>query len=288
MEATRNSEYHDYSKLDIYEKKKLFVSWLEESGFVKRNENGDRVFAAKWNRKEDRVLAIRKMVEILGIEPHELTSEHFEQMGLVRLLVKYVNRAYFPVFAALTEAYPELGIKPWEVKIEGDGVWPNSTTARSGVKVLLESKGNVISDDSFNENEHKFILSQYRNLFEAVIFSKYTSISPYSMHSLAQKYMDESFITNDEKRHAAIKFIVGLKGSFREVSYSDFKDYGIEKVVDFYSKGLTEYGELAKEEIENMSLALALKDTLTYFDVRQMKNPSKILLREAKRHRDTF
>ncbi|MEM0202127.1 MAG: hypothetical protein QXR73_03030, partial [Candidatus Micrarchaeaceae archaeon] len=149
MEATRNSEYHDYSKLDIYEKKKLFVSWLEESGFVKRNENGDRVFAAKWNRKEDRVLAIRKMVEILGIEPHELTSEHFEQMGLVRLLVKYVNRAYFPVFAALTEAYPELGIKPWEVKIEGDGVWPNSTTARSGVKVLLESKGNVISDDSF-------------------------------------------------------------------------------------------------------------------------------------------
>ena len=86
-----------------------FISWMKSEGYVIRDGSGKLKFNTKWGNKNDRIRTVRKLVEVMQIDPLDLKNNDFFNMGLLDLLKVYTIKSdSFPaVFNALKEAYPE-------------------------------------------------------------------------------------------------------------------------------------------------------------------------------------
>jgi len=260
--------------------KAKFFSWMEEKGYLIRNEKGALKYGTDWHNKEDRVAAVRKMVEIMGIHPTELKNEDFFNIGLFDVLKIYtIKKGSFPaVFNALKEAYPELEVNLWDIPSLKNIISRNRETAEEATRWLMAKKNGAVSESDFSEYGVSFVLSLYNNPFDAMIFSQPSIANAQCVKALAEKYLDNGFIQNQNKRRAAIKFLANVKGSPKLVTYSDFEEFGFVEMPNYYSSNpLAMKTFIKQEDKKKLLVGLALSDAFKDFNIWEMGDPPKSL-----------
>ncbi len=88
-----------------------------------------------FKRKPNRVKAVRWLVRKLEKDPRDMHHEDFTSNGLSSLIAKYHS-----THAAISEAYPELGIKPWEMLETPRGFWLDAANRHAAVRWLVEAR----------------------------------------------------------------------------------------------------------------------------------------------------
>lgn len=264
-------------------KKKEFVYWMEQKGYLKKDENGKWRLPA-WNVKEDRIAAVRKIIELLGIKPTELTNSDFFEIGAFELLKSYSTRkTQFPaVFNALKEAYPEENINLWDISSVRPTISKNIEVAHEAVRWVAKNNGGKISEELLRKNNMEFVLSIYNNVFDAVIFSETAEVNPETISELASMYMDKAFLLNEKKRIAAIRFVASRVGDAYKVSYKDFETFGMSGIMDYYVQHTWSDQTPAESEIKNSATALALSIAIKGFNIWQVQTPPKLLFIDKK------
>ncbi|MCL5679796.1 MAG: hypothetical protein M1465_00420 [Candidatus Marsarchaeota archaeon] len=288
MEANKESafspndgtEIKSLARKDEKTPKREFISWMQEQGYIIRDKNGTLKSNTKWNNKEDRIKAVRKMVDILGKSPLYLKNEDFFNMGLFEVLKIYTTKkGSFPaVFNALKEAYPELNVNVWDIPLPKNIISKNKETADEATRWLVANKNGIVKESDFSESSISFVLSFYKNPFDAIIFSRANKIDKQSIKALAEEYLDDPFVQNVNKRRAAIKFVATTKDSLKQVSYRDFEELGFAKIIDFYNSNPVAMKPVIKQEdVKKVLTWLALSDIVKDFNVWEMDNPPKSL-----------
>ncbi len=148
--------------------------WVVHGWYV-LNAGGELVLThARWKESPQAKLeAVRTLVQILGKDPREVTMNDFHSNLLKGLLSKsYKDSPY----VAVNEAFPELGIKPWEMSTTPQG-FSNSKEKRIAARGLLVEKlvkdPREITGEDFHSNRIGAMLvkhysrSPYRALLEA-------------------------------------------------------------------------------------------------------------------------
>jgi len=118
--------------------------------------------------KENRIAAVKWLVEKLKKDPRDLTVEDFNKNRLRGVLPYYGNSPY----AAVNEAYPELNIKPWEMIQTPRGFYEKKENRIAAVKWLVEKLNKDPRDltvEDFNKNRLRGVLPYYDDSpYEAV------------------------------------------------------------------------------------------------------------------------
>jgi len=78
--------------------------------FFKRNYNSKIAPPNYWQDPANRVAWVRELVAFTGKEPQRLAEDDFKSCGMERAYIVCGG-----IYCAVNEAYPELGIKAWEM-----------------------------------------------------------------------------------------------------------------------------------------------------------------------------
>lgn len=278
LASLSRKEYSKSAKAD-------FVSWMESEGYVVRGDDGKLKFNTNWRNKEDRVKSVRKLVEVLNISPLDLKNQDFFEMGLIEMLKIYsVKRGNFPaVFNALKEAYPEMEINLWDIRSLNGTISKNRETADEAIRWLAKKKSGIFTEEDFKNSVVSFALSFYSNLLDAIIFSKPDFVESSTVKSLAEKYLDKAFVTNANKRRAAVSMVIKMSGSPKSVNYQSFERYGMESLLSYYSQSPMFLNKFIKPEDESKLLTwLAISEVMKDFKAWEMEDPPKSLLLNRK------
>ena len=100
-----------------------------------------RVPRGHWKKKENRVKAIKEMVESLGKPPTEITKKDFYENGLSWVLSGYYSGSPF-------EALKDAGydIKEYEMDKAPQGYWKKEENRVAAIKRLVEETGKPAKD----------------------------------------------------------------------------------------------------------------------------------------------
>jgi len=171
--------------------------------------------------KNNRVAAIRWFVEKLGKDPRDITADDFNKNKLGGLFVKYYHSSPYD---AVKEAFPEMGIKPWEMIKTSMGFYNSKENRVAATKWLVEKLKKDPRDltyDDFKNNgligllHHHYDNSPYEAVKEA--FPE-MGIKPWEM-----KITPQGFYQKKENRTAAVKWLAEkLKKDPRDITKEDF------------------------------------------------------------------
>jgi len=168
-------------------------------------DNGYMIYSADWKDKINRIAVVRNFVEIIGKDPRDLTQGDFRGNRLGGLLGKCYNGSSYK---AVKEAFPEMDIKPWEMKKTPYGTFDIKENRVAAVKWLVEKlkkdPGDLTGED-FHNNRLGGLLSNHYNdsSYKAVeeAFPEY--IKPWEM-----KKTPDGIFDIKENRVAAVKRLV--------------------------------------------------------------------------------
>ena len=122
-----------------------------------------------FEKKENRVAAVKWLAEKLNKEPRDLTKDVFLCNRLTGLLYYHYNNS---PFAAVSEAFSELGIKAWEMLTTPMGFFDKKENRIAAVKCLAEKLNKDPRDftaNDFRANRLEGLLGYYGGSpFEAV------------------------------------------------------------------------------------------------------------------------
>jgi len=112
-----------------------------------------------YNSKKNRVAAVKWLVKKLKKDPRDLIGEDFNKNRLGGLIDYYGGSPY----KAVKEAFPELGIKPWEMAMTPMGFYDTKENRIAAVKWLIERLGKKprdLTQDDFCKNRLKGLLAK--------------------------------------------------------------------------------------------------------------------------------
>ena len=116
-----------------------------------------------YHEKENRVAAVKWLVEKLGIDPRNLTREYFHSNRLDGLFTNYYNTS---PYEAVKEAFPEMDIKAWEMKMTPLRFFNKKENRVAAVKWLVEKLKKDPRDltvEDFRSNRLVGLLNEYYN-----------------------------------------------------------------------------------------------------------------------------
>jgi hypothetical protein len=138
--------------------------WIGMGWFRTERDRSLKLTHAKWKDDEQaQVIAIRYMVNrILTKDPRNITNENFADNRL-QVLINYYNGS---LFEAVSKAFPELNIRPWEMAATPQGVYGKKKNRGDAVRWLvakLKKNPRDVTKEDFYENRLGGLLTSYFN-----------------------------------------------------------------------------------------------------------------------------
>jgi len=194
--------------------------WIEE-GWYKVDRNGWRLTPGKWKDDEEtRIRAIKFLVEVvLRKDPRDVTSEDLNSNKLRGLLPYYSDSPY----KVVSEAFPELNIKPWEMSTTPRDFYEEKENRVKAVKWLVKKLGKDprdITQEDFESNRLRGLLPYYSGSPHKAVSEAFPEfdIKPWEMIVTPRGFYEEK-----ENRVAAVKWLVKkLDKDLRNVTQEDF------------------------------------------------------------------
>ena len=226
--------------------------WVEQ-GWYKIDKKGWRLTRAKW--KDDEQLqreAIVFLVErVLQIDPRDVTRDDFRDNRLGGLISEYYSGS---PYKAVSEAFPELDIREWEMLKTSSSFYKKKGNRISAIKWLVEKLDKDPKDitvEDFHSNRVRGLLSNhYSNSPYQAISEAFPEldIREWEMSSAPKKFYEDK-----ENRITAVRWLVERLGKDpREVTADDFRDNGLGGLMTNYYFGpyraLREAGLVTEED----------------------------------------
>lgn len=187
----------------------------------------------KWGSRTKRVNAIRKLVEDLNKKPNDIKGSDFKKAKLMGMLHHYYNAS---PYEAVNDAYPELNLRPWQMKKTPNGFWKKKKNRVEAVKWLmdlLKKKPKDLELKDFTENGFAGLIKYYRGSLYLIIKDVYPNrkMMPWELGKTPKGYFDKK-----ENRVAAIKWLVEkLKKTPAGLLATDFQDNGLDGLLEKYN-----------------------------------------------------
>jgi hypothetical protein len=206
---------------------------IDEGEAWKLYESNYITFRGNWKDKNDRITVIKKLIEVLGKELRDIRAEDFTKNKLAGLLNRYNSSQY----AAIKEAFPELDIKPWEMKSTPSGFYEEEGNRIDAIKWLvrkLKKDPRDLTQKDFEDNRlGGLICFYYKNSPHLVVTKAFPEldIKPWEM-----KVTPNGFYDKKETRIAAIKWLIEkLKKDPRDICVTDFTENGLYGLLEHHS-----------------------------------------------------
>jgi len=156
------------------------------------------------NKPENRIAAVRWLCEKLGKDPRDLIVDDFDANRLGGLIY---NQCEGSPFKAVSEAFPGLGIKAWEMSMTPMGFFEKKENRVAAVKWLAEKLNKDPRDlaiDDFRSNRLRGLIDHYQDSpFEAVSEAfPGLGIKAWEMLTTPMGFFDKK-----ENRIAAVKWL---------------------------------------------------------------------------------
>jgi|GEM_PF-6133397 len=137
-----------------------------------------------YEKKENRIEAVRWLVEKVNKDPRDLREEDFISNRLYGLLASkyYLGSPH----KAVSEAFPELNIHPWEMAVTPTGFYKNRKNRIAAIRWLAEKLGK----DPREITQREFISNRLHGLI-----NKYYSASPY------EALLEAGLVTQEDERY---------------------------------------------------------------------------------------
>ncbi|MBS3067726.1 hypothetical protein J4450_03420 [Candidatus Micrarchaeota archaeon] len=166
--------------------KRHIKKMLEEGKAEELYDKGyiDRANEVDWEKKEVRIVVIRKLLEITSIEPKDSSYDLFNNSGLVRVLKKYHKDSHYNALVEAGYAYSEDEIKEhartmqfgteriykWEMKSVGNYFWESIDMRTAATRWVIWK---------LNKNSREIILGDFKNNGLGGLLTHHYKDSPY-------------------------------------------------------------------------------------------------------------
>jgi hypothetical protein len=122
-----------------------------------------------YKKKENRVAAVRWLVEKLGKDPRDITADDFQSNRLWGLFDEYYRSS---PYEAISEAFPD--IKPWEMVVTPRSIFEEREKRIAAVRWLIEKLGkdarDITQGDFYSNRLVGLLSTQYSNSpYEALL-----------------------------------------------------------------------------------------------------------------------
>jgi hypothetical protein len=174
-------------------------------------------------RRDNRVKAIRGLVDKLGIDPRELGKNDFNDAGLAGLLN---NRYGGSPYQAVSEGFPELAIRPWEMAVTPQRLFDSADNRVAAVRWLVDKTGKVpqqlTTRDFYSHGLSVLICHKYGSSPWAAVTEAFPEldIKAWEMSKTPQGYFKVK-----RRRVAAVRWLVDVVGG-RPIA-DDFASHGL-------------------------------------------------------------
>lgn len=208
--------------------------WITKGWY--NDESGERKLThAEWDRRPGiRSEATRFLfLHVLGIDPKDATQGHFINNRLEGLLNEYYNGS---PYKAISSAFPELGIRPWEMLVTPAHYFDDATNRINATRDLLEEKLRIKPRDAnwdhFVNNRLRALMTYYNNSPYAAVSEAYPelNIKPWEM-----KHTPNHTYESKDTRVEAIRWLVEktVKDP-RKLKRSHFKKHRLDGMLYHY------------------------------------------------------
>lgn len=207
---------------------------LAEAGLISKESTSEEG-RGKWQSRENRILAIKSIVDEVG-DPRDVTIWDFEERRISALLT-YYNKS---VYTALKDA--GYNIHPWERKKVPAGFWKKKRNRVAATRWLVAKKGGnprKVGYWDFVDAGLRGIITITGGALESLNEAGYR-IAPWMGKATPRGTWQVK-----ENRVAAIKWLMSRTGKFpSNLSMKDFKSNGLGSLATGYGihKLLTEAG----------------------------------------------
>lgn len=161
-----------------------------------------------FDKKKNRVAAVKWLCEKLGKDPRNLASDDFQSNGLWGLA--FHNYSNSP-FKAVSEAYSELGIKAWEMWQTPNRFFDKKKNRVEAMTWLVEKLGKdpqELSKDDFLQNGLASLLHSHNSIYQAVAEAfPERGINPWEMSVTPMNFFDVK-----KNRIKALKWLIAKLG----------------------------------------------------------------------------
>lgn len=207
---------------------------------------------------DTRIEATRWLVTKLGKKPEELTRDDFISNRLWNLISRYYSDS---PYRAVSEAYPELNMKPWQMKRIPRGFFDSLENRIEATRWLAEQSGKKpteIDRPDFKAHglgaflKNRYGNSHYTALREASLISEEEerTMRRRAMERAQQNRINtlheiKSMIFSRSRLLDAVIQVLALTGKseFRDLRASDFAEHGLSRIASMFSGGV--YGLLS-------------------------------------------
>jgi len=174
-----------------------------------------------FSKKENRVAAMRWIVETKGVLPAEITSEILLNNGMSALLVFHKH----VIYSAVNEAFPEMDINPWQMKIAPQGFFHEKQNRRAVLEWVLQQQDRDPRDletSDFHKTEQYWLITYYKGSPHRLLSDLMPELG---IMQWEMKKCQKDYFSIEENRIAAIKWLVKkLEINPNDLKYEHFKD----------------------------------------------------------------
>jgi len=255
-----NKDPRDITKKDLDKNKLggLLASYYNKSPYKAVKEAFPEMDIKPWEmastprkfyeKGENRVAAVKWLIEKLKKDPRDLTQEDFMRNRFGGLCGEYYNNS---LYEAVKEAFPEKNIMPWEMKRTITGFYEKKENRVAAVKWLIEKlkkDPRDLTQEDFKDNGLTGLLTHYTGSPYKAIKEAFPDIKFWEMI-----ITPKGFYEKKENRVAAVKWLIEkLKKDPRDLTQEDFKDNGLTGLLNHYYNG-SPY-EAVKEAFPEMDI----------------------------------
>ena len=189
-----------------------------------------------WEEKENRIGAIKEVVEIKNKDPTEITTDDIISLGY-QTMFHYYKR--WPLYSAIIEAYPEREIKPWHMKIPPDGTWDDTENRINATRELAAKLGkdpvNITTDDFKNQFGSTVLVQKAGGIYN-VIREAFPEKDIKFWEMTAAPI--DAFEIKDNRISAMHWLVDKLKKSPTEISTDDIEQNGLRSIVSNHRRNI--------------------------------------------------
>ncbi|MBI4680456.1 MAG: hypothetical protein HY753_04425 [Nitrospirae bacterium] len=239
-----------------------------------------------WKIKENRVAAIKRLVQNLSKPFTEVTANDFTKYGISTVL-NYNSRS---PYLALKEAGYE--VLPWLMHQAPQSYWNKKEHRIEAVRWLLQKLRKPVThvtQNDFKKNNLTGLLDKYNNAIYPILYEAGYNILPWEMHKAPQ-----NFWRIKENRIKATEWLIRkVKKPIQEITQKDFVAHGLTGLINY----MKSYILLLKEagyEIDPLQKAFKPKHWVNKKNridaVRSLVNgvggiPTKLKSEDFKKHK---
>ncbi len=221
--------------------KRRFLQFLIDRGLAQKNDDGKIAIIADWKDKDNRVAAIRGLLEILEIKATDLTAQTFFDNGLISLFMHNLHKGSNEknILNIINEAYPKCDFHVWDLKHASKHVLTNAQTVNQAIDWFVTKWCSVnyitrLTAEDFVRNNLSFAIEYYNNNIYVAISSGYARMSFDDWRRLTAFHMNRKLVEDRLNRECILNGLKRFSSSIYAIRYENFEACGIGYVLDYY------------------------------------------------------